>query len=248
MQIEQIYTDSPLRNYSYVIYGDDGIAYVVDPFYSEQISAVLARLQLRLRAIINTHEHWDHIRGNAELRQQSGCEIWAHAGARKFIPNVDRVLAQDDLIEFSPQHALKVLDTPGHTFAHVCLLAIVAGEPTGIFCGDTLFNAGVGNCHNGGDARTLAETLRDKFYPLPDTVRVYPGHDYWENNLRFTLSVEPHNHQAQQLLAQVRRGEMLPCSTLALERQVNTFMRIEAPADAAATTAFLRLRARRDKW
>ena len=247
MQIEQIYTGSPLRNFSYIVHDGNGFAYVIDPFYSQQIVDALARLQLRVRAIINTHEHWDHTRGNAELRQQTGCEIWAHAGARKHIPDIDRVLVQDDVIAFTPQRALKVLDTPGHTFAHVCLLAVEDGRPTGVFCGDTLFNAGVGNCNNGGDAKTLAKTIRDKFFSLPDDVCIYPGHEYWENNLRFTLSVEPHNQRAQELLVQVARGE-LPRGTIALEREVNTFMRVETKNRTAATAEFLRLRALRDKW
>ncbi len=247
MQIEQIYTGSPLRNFSYLVHGGDGFAYVIDPFYSQQIVDALARSQLQLRAIINTHEHWDHTCGNAELRRHTGCEIWAHAGARHAIADIDRVLAQDDVIAFTPQQALKVLDTPGHTFAHVCLLAVEDGRPTAVFCGDTLFNAGVGNCRNGGDAETLARTIRDKFCSLPDDVRIYPGHEYWENNLRFTLSIEPHNQRAQELLMQVVQGE-LPCGTMALEREVNTFMRLETEDRVAAVAEFLRLRALRDKW
>ena len=247
MRIEQIYTGSPLRNFSYIIYGEDGLAYVIDPFYSQQIVEVLERLRLRVRAIINTHEHWDHTRGNVELRKHTGCEVWAHAKARQFIPGVDRVLAQDDLITLSPRHALRVLDTPGHTFAHVCMLALVDNCPTGIFCGDTFFNAGVGNCHNGGDAATLARTIRDKFYNLPDDVCIYPGHEYWENNLGFTLSIEPNNSQARALLTQIKQGK-LPHATIALEREINAFMRIKEQESNAATAEFVRLRYLRDKW
>jgi len=247
MQIEQIYTGSPLRNFSYIVHGGDGFAYVIDPFYSQQIVDALDRLQVRLRAIINTHEHWDHTRGNAALRRHTGCEVWAHAGARHAIPDIDRVLAEDDVITFTPQQALKVLDTPGHTFAHVCLLTIEDGRPASVFCGDTLFNAGVGNCHNGGDAETLARTIRDKLCSLPDDVRIYPGHEYWENNLRFTLSIEPHNRRAQELLVQVEQGK-LPRGTIALEREVNTFVRVDTGDRTAATQEFLRLRALRDEW
>ncbi len=247
MQVEQIYTDSPLRNFSYIVHGGDGYAYVIDPYDSQQIVAALTSKRLRARAIINTHEHWDHIRGNAALRRQTGCEVWAHAGARHAIPDIDRVLAQDDVIAFTSRQALKVLDTPGHTFAHVCLLAVEEGRPTGIFCGDTLFNAGVGNCRHGGDAKTLASTLRRKFYALPDDVCVYPGHEYWENNLRFTLSVEPDNLHVQALLARVARGET-PHSTIALERRVNPFLRSLAQGGEEAEANFLRLRALRDRW
>ena len=61
---------------------------------------------------------------------------------------------------------LEALDTPGHTRSHVCLLA--HGDAPALFCGDTLFNAGAGNCHNGGDPGLLYETFVNQLAKLPE--------------------------------------------------------------------------------
>src|SRR5690606_714728 len=98
--------------------------------------------------------------------------------------------------------ALQCLDTPGHTMSHVCLFAHT--DQPALFSGDTLFNAGAGNCHNGGDPVALYETFATRLAHLPETTRVYPGHDYLLNNLGFTLAREPGNqaaHDLQQHLA-----------------------------------------------
>ena len=86
--------------------------------------------------------------------------------------------------------------------SHVCLLSHT--DTPALFCGDTLFNAGAGNCHNGGHPHELYQTFVQQLAKLPDTTRIYPGHDYWENNLGFTLDREPDNAKAAELL---RRNE-----------------------------------------
>ena len=87
---------------------------------------------------------------------------------------------------------------------HICLRS--HGDQPALFSGDTLFNAGAGNCHNGGDPTTLYATFADQLARLPDDTRVYPGHDYIENNLRFTLEREPDNAAAQGDAARVQRA------------------------------------------
>ena len=100
--------------------------------------------------------------------------------------------------------ALEALDTPGHTMSHVCLLS--HADTPALFCGDTLFNAGAGNCHNGGHPHELYQTFVRQLAKLPDATRIYPGHDYWENNLGFTLDREPDNARAAELLEEVSRA------------------------------------------
>src|SRR5262247_609524 len=99
------------------------------------------------------------------------------------------------------------------------------------FSGDTLFNAGAGNCHNGGHPQQLYETFSQQLTRLPETTRVYPGHDYLANNLRFTLDREPDNAQAANVLA--RYGAHDPANahvtTLAEEKEINTFFRLRSP-------------------
>src|SRR3546814_2388549 len=91
------------------------------------------------------------------------------------------------------------METPGHTPIHISLFG--ESDVPHLLCGDTVFNAGVGNC-NRGDPQVLHATFRNKIAPLPDTTRIYPGHDYIENNLRLTLDREPGNGSARHLSAE----------------------------------------------
>ena len=77
---------------------------------------------------------------------------------------------------------LECMDTPGHTMCHICLRSHT--DQPALFSGDTLFNAGAGNCHNGGNPEDLYATFVEQLATLPDDTRVYPGHDYIENNLQ----------------------------------------------------------------
>jgi hydroxyacylglutathione hydrolase len=175
---------------------------------------------------------------------------------------VDRGLAAGDVIRVGRSVELECLDTPGHTMSHVCLLA--HADSPALFSGDTLFNAGVGNCHNGGDPALLYETCARQLARLPATTRVHPGHDYLENNLRFTLSVEPGNAAASQWLARTTgvEAEARPVLSLAEELSINAFFRLGEPAlveglrarhaglaaRPAPREVFLALRELRNRW
>ena len=87
----------------------------------------------------------------------TGAELLAHHGAKNKIPDVDVGLHAGDSITIGQTVELEVLDTPGHTMSHVCLVSDT-DEPA-LFSGDTLFNAGAGNCHNGGHPEELYETF-----------------------------------------------------------------------------------------
>jgi hydroxyacylglutathione hydrolase len=145
---------------------------------------------------------------------------------------------------------------------HICLLS-KTDEP-GLFCGDTLFNAGAGNCHHGGHPEQLYHTFASQLAKLDDSTRIYPGHDYINNNLEFTLDREPDNTRAGQLLEQTRQQnpEHPLVSTLALEKEINTFFRLQSPSVIARLreafpdlddnpeprTVFLKLRELRNHW
>ncbi|HIN43405.1 MAG TPA: hydroxyacylglutathione hydrolase, partial [Gammaproteobacteria bacterium] len=133
-----------------------------------------------------------------------------------------------------------------------------------IFCGDTLFNAGAGNCHNGGHPEELYDTFATQLSKLPDDTRVYPGHDYWENNLDFTLDREPDNQKARDLRNDngTQDPEHALVSTLGLEKEINTFLRLQNPTvisrlkeqfpdlpdDPDPKTVFVKLRELRNSW
>jgi hydroxyacylglutathione hydrolase len=212
--------------------------------------------------VLNTHEHFDHIGGNAEVIAATGAKLLAHANANDVIPGVDRGLKAGDLIKIGNTVELEALDTPGHTMSHVCLLSHT--ETPALFCGDTLFNAGAGNCHHGGHPEELYDTFAGQLAQLADNTLIYPGHDYLSNNLEFTLDREPDNERASLLLSDVRDQDPNAAlvSTLGLEKEINTFFRLHSPSVIAKLrdafpdlpeqpeprVVFLKLRELRNSW
>ena len=186
----------------------------------------------------------------------------AHAGAAARIGGVDRGLSKGDVIKVGRTVELECLDTPGHTMTHICLLSRT--EEPALFCGDTLFNAGAGNCYNGGQPEALYDTFANQLARLPDSTRVYPGHEYLARNLEFTLDREPGNADAESLLGEARHHDPASATvtTLGREKRINTFFRLQNPTVVArlraafpdigerpdARTVFVRLRELRNRW
>jgi hydroxyacylglutathione hydrolase len=207
--------------------------------------------------VVNTHEHGDHTAGNCGVVAATGARVLTHANAVARVGQVDQALRDGDSIAVGSSVRLRALETPGHTMAHVCLLA---GED--LFTGDTLFNAGVGRCRGGGDPAVLFDTFATVFASLPDAVRVHPGHEYLRRNLGFSVDREPGNARARRLLERIENieGAAVPTLTLGDEREINAFLRLDAPEVAARAVpgrgsgrasdkeVFLALRALNDRW
>lgn len=236
----------------------DKSAIVIDPWDAKEIIQFVGDNQLALKVIINTHEHWDHTQGNLELADNYKCEVWAHVNGEGKIPGLTRTLNADEIIPLNESTQLKVLDTPGHTFAHLCFKVLEEGKEVAVFTGDTLFNAGVGHCRSGSE-EALYQTIKEHFQIMNDEIVVYPGHDYLENNLNFTLNFEPDNAEAKEWLEKVQVEEYVPGSiqtTIGDEKKFNTFLRLENAAiknslemqRANSKEVFLALRAKRDNW
>jgi len=263
MIVEQIWTGNAYRNFNYLIAcAETGEALAIDPLDHQKC---LARAKARgwtITQILNTHEHGDHTGGNAAMVKATGAKILAHHNAKARIPGMDRGLSAGDIVKVGRTVELESLDTPGHTMSHICLLS--HAETPALFCGDTLFNAGAGNCHNGGHPAELYQTFTSQLAKLPDATLIYPGHDYIENNLKFTLNREPDNRRAAKLLDEVggQNPDAPLVSTLALEKEINTFFRLHSPSVIARLreafpdlpeapdpqTVFLKLRELRNKW
>ncbi len=259
MKIHQIYTHNELRNFTYILELDNQSSIVIDPWDAAKINQHLKSNGLSLRAIINTHEHWDHTKGNFELVKQHDCEVWAHNNGKDKIPGLTRTLTANETIELGDNNELIVLDTPGHTFAHLCFIVKEKNQAQAIFTGDTLFNAGVGHCREGGDEEVLYQTISEQFQVLEDEIVVYPGHDYLENNLRFTLKIEPNNQMAKEWLERISSTNYIPGSVqtnIGNEKSFNTFMRLDnqdiidhlSLANPEPKQVFLALRSLRDSW
>lgn len=250
IQVKIFYAQNDLRNFSYLIFDPTtGDGWVIDPFDEKPIIEYIKKAGLNLRGILNTHQHWDHIKGNAGLQSIFKCSVISpeHGGFR-----------------LSGEHRLNFLATPGHTLDHQVFFWQKADKPLAVFSGDTLFNSGVGNCKNGGNVDLLYQTTK-KFLDLPEDVVLYPGHDYVRRNLEFALSREPGN---QHILEKIKQLDSLKTEegvgwTLGEEKLINPFLRLESPeirqkllgSDVALAAAslderdlFKKLRSLRDNW
>lgn len=215
-------------NFSYIVVGEEKQAWCVDPWDGRVQYDHIRSSGWTVAGIINTHGHGDHTRGNAELAELSGAEIFSRD-----------TLVRMGRIELGAEEALEVIEAPGHTRDHLVFLAREAGRITGILSGDVLFNFGVGNCKAGGDVRALFDTVQHLNRILPGDARLFPGHDYMETNLGFALSrgVEA----ASRFMEDFENRQDTP-TTLAQEREINPFLRAETFEE------FRRLRQLRDQW
>ena len=263
MIVERIWTGNAYRNFNYLVAcPETGEALAIDPLDHQKCLATAKAKGWEITQILNTHEHHDHTGGNAAVVAATGAKVIAHYKAAGNIAGMDRGVQAGDVIKVGKTVELECLDTPGHTLCHICLRSHT--EQPALFTGDTLFNAGAGNVHNGGDVNALYSTFAEQIARLPDNTLVYPGHDYIETNLRFTLAREPDNVAARAYLPQVTNHDPAtsPVTTLADEKKFNTFMRLghagviaklresfpDLPEQPDAKTVFTKLRELRNTW
>jgi hydroxyacylglutathione hydrolase len=231
----------PTFNDNYIWMLHDGRnALVVDPGDAEPVLKALQSEGVQLQGILVTHHHSDHTGGVDLLRQATGAQVFGPATERMPEP-LKRLVGGDTVHLLGLEFA--VMDVPGHTAGHIayfCNAMPPDGERPLVFCGDTLFSAGCGRLFEGTPAQMLASL--DQLSALPDATRVCCTHEYTLSNLKFALEIEPGNAE---LLAYTERCKALRAqgkptlpSDLALERQINPFLRSRVTTVMAAVHQF----------
>jgi hydroxyacylglutathione hydrolase len=211
-------------NYIWVIQHGHYAA-VVDPGDAEPVLGYLARHQLTLCAILNTHHHADHTGGNLALLAQYPVPVYGPA--RESIPGLTHPLHENDTVSL-PELALElsVIDVPGHTLGHIAYYGTDI-----LLCGDTLFGCGCGRLFEGTPAQML-DSL-SKLARLPAQTAVYCAHEYTLTNITFALTLEPNNLALQQRAhdEQLKRRNKQPTlpSNIGLELATNPFLRCNTP-------------------
>jgi glyoxylase-like metal-dependent hydrolase (beta-lactamase superfamily II)/rhodanese-related sulfurtransferase len=150
-------------------------AVLIDPVREQydRDAALVDELGLKLRYTLETHVHADHVTSGGLFRQRMGSAsvVSKNGGA----PCASVLVDDGDRIDFG-RHAIEVRATPGHTDGCV---TYVLDDETVAFTGDTLLIRGCGRTDfQQGDARKLYDSVHDKIFSLPESTKLYPGHDY----------------------------------------------------------------------
>ncbi|MBC7427504.1 MAG: MBL fold metallo-hydrolase [Bacteriovorax sp.] len=172
-------------------------AIIIDPGNDHEfIFRKISDLNIKVKQLIHTHAHFDHIGRSTEIANQTGATIHLHKGdqflydalAQQGIffkqivgtpKAIDSYLEEGEEFSFEDPEIkifLKTLHTPGHTPGSCCFYTEYFDEPQ-LFAGDTLFQRSIGRSDlPGGDGRLIIKSIKDKLLTLPDETIVIAGH------------------------------------------------------------------------
>jgi glyoxylase-like metal-dependent hydrolase (beta-lactamase superfamily II) len=181
-------TVGPYASNCYIV-GDEATkqGMIIDPGAEpKEILRVVEKLGLKIKLIVLTHRHPDHVGAAAQVKAAVKASLASHAECARYLPQSpsyiyeepyegapkpECLLADGDMIDIGGLH-FKVLHTPGHTPCGISL----AGEGH-VFTGDTLFNYGIGRYDLiDGDYNALIKGIKTKLLTLPPETVVHPGH------------------------------------------------------------------------
>ena len=213
-------------NYSYLIIDDNNnSACVVDPGEAKPIVDYLKNKNIKLRYILNTHHHFDHIGGNEYLKKKFGSIVVGFKKDINRIPEID-VLLEDNQIWKAENFEAKIIHIPGHTSGHICFHFF---QEKLVFTGDTLFSLGCGRIFE-GTYKEMFESL-NKIKSLPEETKVYCGHEYTLSNLKFCTKYNPENQNLKKKIENIKKkiSDGLPTipSTIKEELECNIFLKIK---------------------
>lgn len=186
--IIKTFIEPPIENNNYLIIDEESkeAALIDCSAYDENILIELKRQGAKLKYILLTHGHFDHIGGLNDLAKD--IEVLMHSGDKEWIeqvndylpmigmpsmevPKIDRYIEDNEIIKVGNLE-IKVIHTPGHTQGGVCFY--IDGH---LFSGDTIFRESVGRCDlPGGNFSQIVESIENKIFTLPEDTVIYPGH------------------------------------------------------------------------
>ena len=211
---------------------------VIDPGDPEAVLAELDQRGLRLTEVVNTHHHWDHTDGNAEMMERFDIPLKAPFldDEEEPIQNITTVVSHGDEITIAGYKA-HVIATPGHTMSHVAFyLPDCFGDHGVAFVGDNLFSLGCGRVFEGTMEEMWASLQAIR--ALPEDTIICGGHEYSAANAVYVESLNWTRDAAHDRIAEIRalraKGEPTLPVRLGDEIAANPFLNCDAEDLCAA--------------
>jgi hydroxyacylglutathione hydrolase len=211
-------------NYSYLIIDEKkNIACVIDPSEAKPIIQYLDNNKIKLKFILNTHHHYDHVGGNQKLKEKYGASIIGYKGDKERIPGID-ILVSDQETWIHKNFEVKIIHIPGHTLGHVCFYF---HKDESVFTGDTLFSLGCGKIFEGTYTQMFDSLMKLK--ELPKNTKVFCGHEYTLQNSKFCIVHDQNNKNLKikinDIKIKLKAGLPTIPSTIKDELECNIFLR-----------------------
>ena len=210
-------------NFSYILIDQNKNACVIDPSESEPIINFVEKNNIKIKYILNTHHHYDHIGGNTEIKKKYNAKIVAYKNDLHRIPDVD-ISLKNNQIWTAENFKSKIIHIPGHTTGHICFF--FENEKIA-FTGDTLFSLGCGRIFE-GTYEEMFISLK-KLKELPKETKIYCGHEYTLKNSEFCLKYDKNNKRLQNKINEIKNkvNNNIPTvpSTIDDEIACNIFLR-----------------------
>jgi hydroxyacylglutathione hydrolase len=211
-------------NYSYLIIDEESnTACVIDPSEAEPIIEFLENTQIKLKFILNTHHHYDHVGGNQKLKEKYDANVVGYKGDKERIPGIDK-LVNDQETWINNKFEAKVIHIPGHTLGHICFYFYKEGW---VFTGDTLFSLGCGRIFEGTYEQMFNSLMKLK--ELPKNTKIFCGHEYTLQNSKFCLTHDKNNQNLKtkinDIKIKLKAGLSTIPSTIKDELECNIFLR-----------------------
>ena len=187
-------------NYSYLIIDEtNNNACVVDPGEAKPIINFLENKDIKLKYILNTHHHFDHIGGNKELKKKYKSIVVGYKNDAHRIPEID-ILVEDGQIWKRDNFEAKIFHIPGHTSGHICFHFY---KDNFLFTGDTLFSLGCGRLFE-GTYQDMFDSL-NKIKSLPENTNIFCGHEYTLQNSKFCIKYDPDNLALKNKIVDIKK-------------------------------------------
>jgi hydroxyacylglutathione hydrolase len=196
-------------NYSYLIVDEkNNYSCVVDPSEAAPIINLIETKNIKLKFILNTHHHHDHVGGNNDLKKKYGAEVVGFKNDAQRIPDID-ILLENNEVWKAENFEAKIIHIPGHTSGHICFY--FAKEKIA-FTGDTLFSLGCGKIFEGTYEQMYSSL--NKLKNLPSDTKVYCGHEYTLKNSLFCSKHDKYNKNLEKKIYEINNKLQKNLSTM----------------------------------